>query len=85
MWKPLTVGARYPEEVRQWLYETYTKAKASDPASASVLLREITSATLTAQGDARQVRIDCTKAVTGVIDRYYAIRPKWKLSYRIPN
>lgn len=84
-WTPRTQGIRYPEEVRQWLLETYGKAKAHSPTDAALLLREIDSATITPQGDRRDVRLQCTKAVAGIVEKYYAQRPMWRLSYRIPN
>jgi uncharacterized protein YdaU (DUF1376 family) len=84
-WTPRTQGIRYPEEVRQWLLETYGKAKAHSPTDAALLLREIDGATITPQGDRRDVRLRCTKAVAGIVEKYYAQRPMWRLSYRIPN
>ena len=84
-WTPRKEGIRYPEEVRQWLLETYGKAKAHSPTEAAMLLREIQGATITPQGDRRDVRLQCTKAVASIVEKYYAQRPMWRLSYRIPN
>lgn len=84
-WTPRKEGIRYPEEVRQWLLETYGKAKAHSPTDAAMLLRDIQGATITPQGDRRDVRLQCTKAVAGIVEKYYAQRPMWRLSYRIPN
>jgi hypothetical protein len=46
MWKPQQEGQRYPEEVRQWLFETYGRAKATSPEAARCILTQIATATL---------------------------------------
>lgn len=85
MWKPKTEGERYPEEVRQWLFETYGKAKASDTVAAAMLLRGIDRAVLTAQGEERRVRLDCSHAAMNAVEKYFAYRPAFKVWYKIPN
>ncbi len=81
MWKPQQEGQRYPEEVRQWLFETYGRAKATSPEAARCILTQITTATLNSQ----HARIDCTKDAAQAIEQFFAFRPAWKVTYRIPN
>lgn len=81
MWKPQQEGQRYPEEVRQWLFETYGRAKATSPEAARCILTQIATATLNSQ----HARIDCTKDAAQAIEQFFAFRPAWKVTYRIPN
>ena len=85
MWKPQTEQKRYPEDVRQWLFETYGKAKANDPVAAAILLRGINR--IVAQGDSeeRQIIMDCSKPVMTALEKYYSYRPNFKLMYKNPN
>ena len=85
MWKPKTEGERYPEEVRQWLFETYGKAKANDPVAAAMLLRGIGRAVMTARGEGRQLLLDCSHGAASAIEKYYSYRPTFKLVYKVPN
>lgn len=85
MWTPQVAGAKYPEEFRQWLFETYGKAKASDPTAAAILLREVERVQIAEQNGTKVVRIDCSQGAAQAIERYYSHRPAWKMSYRIPN
>lgn len=81
MWKPQQEGQRFPEEVRQWLYETYCKAKATSPEAARCILTQIAMATL-ANGRAR---IHCTQDAARTIEQFMAFRPAWGVIYRVPN
>lgn len=81
MWKPQQEGQRFPEEVRQWLYETYCKAKATSPEAARCILTQIMMATL-ANGRAR---IHCTQDAARAIEQFMAFRPAWGVIYRVPN
>ena len=81
MWKPQQEGQRYPEEVRQWLFETYGRAKTTSPEAARCILTQIATATLNSQ----HARIDCTKEAAQAIEQFFAFRPAWKVTYRIPN
>lgn len=81
MWKPQQEGQRLPEEVRQWLFETYGRAKTTSPEAARCILTQIATATLNSQ----HARIDCTKEAAQAIEQFFAFRPAWKVTYRIPN
>lgn len=85
MWTPQVVGAKYPEEFRQWLFETYGKAKADDPISAALLLREVYRAQMSEQSGKMQVKVECTHSAAQAMEKYYSRRPSWQMSYRIPN
>lgn len=81
MWKPQQEGQRFPEEVRQWLFETYGKAKATSPEAARCILTQVAMAVL-ANGRAR---IDCSQEAARAIEQFFAFRPAWGVTYRIPN
>lgn len=81
MWKPQQEGQRFPEEVRQWLFETYCKAKATSPEAARCILTQVAMAVL-ANGRAR---IDCSQEAARAIEQFFAFRPAWGVTYRIPN
>lgn len=81
MWKPQQEGQRFPEEIRQWLFEAYTKAADASPKAARCILTQIAGATLNDQ----HARIVCTKDAAQAIEQFYAFRPSWKVTYRIPN
>lgn len=81
MWKPQQEGQRFPEEVRQWLFETYGKAKATSSEAARCILTQVAMATL-ANGRAR---IDCSQEAARAIEQFFAFRPAWGVTYRIPN
>jgi Asp-tRNA(Asn)/Glu-tRNA(Gln) amidotransferase C subunit len=81
MWKPQQEGQRFPEEVRQWLFETYCKAKATSPEAARCILTQVAMAVL-ANGRAR---IDCSQEAARAIEQFFAFRPAWGVIYRIPN
>lgn len=81
MWKPQQDGQRFPEEVRRWLFETYAKALATSPEAARCILTQIATATLNDQ----HARIVCTKDAAQAIEQFFAFRPTWKVTYRIPN
>ena len=81
MWKPQQEGQRFPEEVRQWLFETYGKAKATSPEAARCILTQVAMAVLT-NGRAR---IDCSQEAARAIEQFFAFRPAWGVTYRIPN
>lgn len=81
MWKPQQEGQRFPEEVRQWLFETYCKAKVTSPEAARCIITQVAMATLNSQ----HARIDCTKDAAQAIEQFFAFRPAWKVTYRIPN
>ena len=85
MWTPQVAGAKYPEEFRQWLFETYGKAKASDAMAAACLLREVYGVQMIDQSGTKQVRVECSHGAAQAIEKYYSLRPAWKMSYRIPN
>lgn len=85
MWTPQVAGAKYPEEFRQWLFETYGKAKASDAIAAACLLREVYGVQMYDQNGTKQVRVDCSHDAAQAIEKYYSRRPAWRMSYRIPN
>jgi uncharacterized protein YdaU (DUF1376 family) len=85
MWKPQQEGVLYPEDIRQWMAETYYKAKQAQPSEAQHILRDISSATMTISADGRHVTMACTKEAAVAIEKHYAFRPTWKLSYRIPS
>lgn len=85
MWTPQVAGAKYPEEFRQWLFETYGKAKASDAIAAACLLREVYRVQMFDQSGTKQVRVDCSHDAAQAIEKYYSRRPAWRMSYRIPN
>lgn len=85
MWTPQVAGAKYPEEFRQWLFETYGKAKASDAIAAACLLREVYRVQMFDQSGTKQVRVECSHGAAQAIEKYYSRRPAWKMSYRIPN
>ena len=85
MWTPQVAGAKYPEEFRQWLFETYGKAKASDAMAAACLLREVYGVQMIDQSGTKQVRVECSHRAAQAIEKYYSLRPAWKMSYRIPN
>lgn len=81
MWKPQQEGQRFPEEVRQWLFETYGKAKATSPEAARCILTQVAMAVL-ANGRARIV---CSQEAARAIEQFFAFRPAWGVIYRIPN
>jgi len=81
MWKSQQEGQRFPEEVRQWLFETYCKAKATSPEAARCILTQVAMAVL-ANGRAR---IDCSQEAARAIEQFFAFRPAWGVTYRIPN
>jgi hypothetical protein len=85
MWKPQQAGSLYPDDIRQWLFETYYKAKTSAPSDAKHILKDITSVTMNVCSDGRHVVMICSKAAANALEKHYAFRPAWKLSYRIPN
>ena len=85
MWKPQVAGAKYPEEFRQWLFETYGKAKASDAMAAACLLREVYGVQMIDQSGTKQVFVECSHGAAQAIEKYYSLRPAWRMSYRIPN
>lgn len=85
MWTPQVAGARYPEEFRQWLFETYGKAKAEDAIAAARLLREVYGVQMLDQSGTKQVRVECSQGAAQAIEKYYSFRPMWRMSYRIPN
>ena len=85
MWTPQVAGAKYPEEFRQWLCETYGKAKASDAMAAACLLREVYGVQMIDHSGTKQVRVECSHGAAQAIEKYYSLRPAWKMSYRIPN
>lgn len=81
MWKPQQEGQRFPEEVRQWLFETYGKAKATSPEAARCILTQVVRVVL-ANGRAR---IDCSQEAARAIEQFFAFRTAWGVTYRIPN
>ena len=85
MWKPQQAGSLYPDDIRQWLFETYYKAKTSAPSDAKHILKDITSVTMNVCSDGRHVVMICSKDAANALEKHYAFRPAWKLSYRIPN
>lgn len=85
MWKPQQAGSLYPDDIRQWLFETYYKAKTSAPSDAKHILNDIASVTMNVCSDGRHVVMMCSKAAANALEKHYAFRPAWKLSYRIPN
>ena len=84
MWKPQVAGARYHEEVRQWLCETYQLA-GSDQKATSALLRGITHIDYEKQSAGATLTIVCTKSAMQAIEQYHAQRARWVAMYRIPN
>lgn len=84
MWKPKNEGARYHEEVRQWLCETYQLA-GNDQKATLALLRGITRIDYEKQGAGATLTIVCTKPAMQAIEQYHATRAGWVASYRIPN
>ena len=86
MWKPQVAGARYHEEVRQWLCETYQLA-GNDQKATSALLRGITRIDYVKQcgNVGAMLTIVCTAEAAQAIERYHATRTGWSASYRIPN
>ena len=85
MWKPQQAGSLYPDDIRQWLFETYYKAKTSAPSDAKHILNDIASVTMNVCSDGRHVVMMCSKDAANALEKHYAFRPAWKLSYRIPN
>lgn len=85
MWKPQQAGRLYPDDIRQWLFETYYKAKTSAPSDAKHILNDIASVTMNVCSDGRHVVMMCSKDAANALEKHYAFRPSWKLSYRIPN
>lgn len=85
MWKPQQAGSLYPDDIRQWLFETYYKAKTSAPSDAKHILNDIASVTMNVCSDGRHVVMICSKDAANALEKHYAFRPSWKLSYRIPN
>jgi hypothetical protein len=85
MWKPQVAGARYHEEVRQWLLETYGIAGHSNTQAAKALLHGITRIDYAKQGAGATLTIVCTAEAAQAIERYHAARKGWAASYRIPN
>lgn len=85
MWKPQQAGSLYPDDIRQWLFETYYKAKTSAPSDAKHILNDIASVTMNVCSDGRHVVMICSKDAANALEKHYAFRPAWKLSYRIPN
>ena len=84
MWKPKNEGARYHEEVRQWLCETYQLA-GNDQKATLALLRGITRIDYAKQGAGATLTIVCTKPAMQAIEQYHATRAGWAAFYRIPN
>lgn len=84
MWKPQVAGARYHEEVRQWLCETYQLA-GNDQQATSALLRGITRIDYEKQSAGATLTIVCTKPAMQAIEQYHARRAGWIATYRIPN
>ena len=84
MWKPQVAGARYHEEVRQWLCETYQLA-GDDQKATSTLLRGITRIDYEKQSAGATLTIVCTKSAMQAIEQYHATRAGWAAFYRIPN
>ena len=85
MWKPQQAGRLYPDDIRQWLFETYYKAKTSAPSDAKHILNDIASVTMNVCSDGRHVVMICSKDAANALEKHYAFRPSWKLSYRVPN
>lgn len=83
-WKSKNEGARYHEEVRQWLCETYQLA-GDDKQATSALLRGITRIDYVKQCGNATLTIVCTAEAAQAIERYHAARKGWAASYRIPN
>jgi hypothetical protein len=84
-WKPKDEGARFPEEVRSWLLETYGIAGHSDTQAAKALLHGITRIDYAKQGAGATLTIVCTKPAMQAIEQYHAQRAGWVATYRIPN
>jgi hypothetical protein len=84
-WKPKDEGARFPEEVRSWLLETYGIAGHSDTQAAKALLHGITRIDYAKQGAGATLTIVCTKPAMQAIEQYHAPRAGWVAMYRIPN
>ena len=85
MWKPKDECARFPEEVRSWLLETYGIAGNSDTQAAKALLHGIMRIDYAKQGAGATLTIVCTKPAMQAIEQYHATRAGWAAFYRIPN